>query len=314
MSRSWKLFFEELPAGGMVAFVVFQTVGYLFDISLLRWLAIFSACVAGTAFVISMTGLFGEFAFGWARWQTEQSGRMHWRRECGGRPRKELAERQLSQALWKGVVTPNQYESLKEIVRNAGRNEEANRSIADNTADPERYLLWRSGILYRRGTARATTLAIVCGVVLGFTFMELLNQLGVTFDGNAFGPGAVKVVPAGMSFFFIRVFHNRKYKGAWLPDEALSIVRCIFAVGVGIAGFGTFIELARVGTGSVGGWNELRVASMTFVGLIGISGLVHLVLWMVGRVPYRYAGYPVAEWEKHTLDEYRSGASGPSLE
>ena len=85
-----------------------------------------------------------------------------------------------------------------------------------------------------------------------------------------------------LTFPLIRTLYNRRYKGEWLLDEALAYLRHALTIMVATSIFFLPVALLR---------GPILNLAITYATLIAIILLLQIVLWIVGRTPYKSFQY-----------------------
>ncbi len=225
-----------------------------------------------------------------------------WRAECVKGYMKrfdwDVISQRLTSALYKGRINPMEYERLEKLLEASWEDVGQAPPLSD-FSEPDRYLLWQARILQRdlsdgegvwRWFAAWVSLSIVC---FGASATVIHNFLSATeislpdllfFDPDESMPSEV-VLSLGVTIVIVRMIYNRRYKGEWLPDEALASVKFVL-----VCSIFPFIVWSPVSI-FLGGSSVLRVG-ITLGVFIGSFLVLHCILWLFGRRPYSEFNYP----------------------
>lgn len=212
-----------------------------------------------------------------------------WRGEClkpvSGLPDEVATTARLRIALERQRVGREAYETLREVLQRFFLNKDPLSSALPQFIEPHASLMYRAGILQRDFSTRRSMLAwFAAHIALTVAFSLLGYKLGIPGGDDAMGY-VLLIGSAALSLLVLRPFYNRRYKGEWLPDEALALARWVIS-GILVAGLLALPIMALWGErGAFREWSIVLVVSA------GCVIFLQLLLWLFGRAPYRKLTY-----------------------
>lgn len=88
-----------------------------------------------------------------------------------------------------------------------------------------------------------------------------------------------------ITIVIVRMIYNKRYKGDWLPDDALACVKVMLLVLIAPSFFYFVLSI-------LGGLAVLLDAAITLGVLVGSLFLLQWILRLFGRQPYTEFNYP----------------------
>lgn len=220
-----------------------------------------------------------------------------WRAECVKgymkRFKWDLISQRLTSALYKGRINPMEHERLEKLLEASWEDVEQAPPLSD-FSESDRYLLWQARILQRvpNGSYRwfaawgflGLTVFVAVTLLLSLTRLSLPEL--VMFGEKQSSEG---ILCFAITIIVVRMIYNKRYKGDWLPDDALACVKVMYLVF--FVPSCVYFALSTLGELAV-----LLDAAITLGVLVGSLVLLQCILLLFGRPPYTEVDYPLPDW------------------
>lgn len=220
-----------------------------------------------------------------------------WRAECVKgymkRFKWDFISQRLTSALYKGRINPMEHERLEKLLEASWEDVEQAPPLSD-FSEPERYLLWQARILQRVPNGSYRWLAawgfLGLTVFLAVGYLLSLTQLSgpelVMFGDKQ---PSESILVFALTIVIVRMVYNKRYKGDWLPDDALACVKVMLLLLI-VPSFFYFV------LSTLGGLAVLLDTAITLGVLVGSFVLLQCILSLFGRRPYKEFDYPWRSW------------------